>query len=161
MKLAQSPLPIVVRTARPEDLETLARFNEAMALETESIRLDPATIRAGVRAVLESADLGAYFVAERGGEPAGALLVTYEWSDWRNARFLWIQSVYTKPEHRRAGVFSALYRHVEALGRSPGHCGVRLYVEEHNGAAQETYKRLGMAGGRYQVLETPDRLTGG
>ena len=101
-----------VRFARAEDVETISLFNEAMALETEHIRLVPATIRQGVGAVIGDPGKGRYLVAERNGELAGALLLTYEWSDWRNATFLWIQSVYVAPAHRRQGVFTALFRRV-------------------------------------------------
>jgi len=149
-----------VREARLEDLETLARFNEAMALETEGIRLDPAVVRAGVRAVFEDPSRGRYFVAERAGQVAGSLLITYEWSDWRNANFLWIQSVYVDPAHRRRGVFTGLYRHVERLASSPGHSGLRLYMDAANEAARKTYERLGMSHRHYLVFETRDPLRG-
>lgn len=150
--------PIRMRDARVEDAETIALFNEAMALETEAIRLDPAVVRAGVRAVLDDPAKGRYFVAERGSEIAGALLITYEWSDWRNANFIWLQSVYVAPLHRRAGVFTALYRHVERLGQGAGFCSVRLYMDAGNATARVTYERLGLRHGNYIVFETPDRL---
>ena len=151
---------ITVREARDGDIETLARFNEAMALETEGLRLDPATVRAGVRAVLRDPALGRYHVAERAGRVAGCLMVTYEWSDWRNALFLWIQSVYVDPAQRRGGVFTALYRHVEAIARSPGRCGLRLYMDEGNAGARKSYEALGMRHRGYLVFETPDPLRG-
>ena len=147
-----------VRDARIEDTEIIARFNEALALESEGVRLDPATIRAGVKAVLADPAKGRYFVAERSGKIAGALMITYEWSDWRNAMFLWLQSVYVDPGHRKEGVFRALYHHVEAIAFSPGHCGLRLYMDRENSAAWKTYERLGMSHGSYILLETPDRL---
>jgi GNAT superfamily N-acetyltransferase len=149
---------ISVRPARAGDAEAIARFNEAMAIETEGVRLDPAAIRAGVRAVIEDPAKGRYLVAERGGQVAGALLITFEWSDWRNATFLWIQSVYVEPDHRRRGVFARLYREVEALAASPGHCGLRLYMDSGNAAARKAYESLGMTHRGYLVFETPDRL---
>ena len=82
----------------------------------------------------------------------------FEWSDWRNDIFLWIQSVFVESEHKNTGVFRALYRHVEELSRAPGMCGVRLYVHEHNDGATATYKRLGMVSPGHSVLETPVRL---
>lgn len=152
---------ITVRYAFPSDVEVLALFNEAMALETEGIRLDPAVIRAGVRAVLEDPSKGRYLVAERAGRIAGALLVTYEWSDWRNGMFLWLQSVYVDPIDRKRGVFTRLYRHLEDLASAPGRCGLRLYMDAHNGAARAAYERLGMRHGNYLVFETKDRLREG
>ena len=92
------------------------------------------------------------------GEVAGQLMITYEWSDWRNGMFIWIQSVYVRAENRRKGVFKALYDHVIELASSPGYCGVRLYVHDGNTSARETYLRLGMVEPGYTVLETPDEL---
>jgi len=152
------PDEITIRDARSADVEVIALFNEAMALETEGLRLDPATIRSGVRAVIDDPSRGRYYVAELQDRVAGALLVTYEWSDWRNAMFLWLQSVYVDPAHRRRGVFSRLYAHVEALARSPGHCGLRLYMDAHNASARAAYERLGMRHENYLVFETRDRL---
>src|SRR5262245_5607718 len=149
---------VLIREAQGADAETLARFNEAMALETERLRLDPLTIRAGVRAVLADPARGRYFVAERDGRIAGALLVTYEWSDWRNARFLWLQSVYVEPRERRKGIFTSLFRHLEKLVSRGGHCGLRLYVDKDNAAAREVYRRLGLEHRHYLVLESPDLL---
>ena len=147
-----------VRFARAEDVETIALFNEAMALETEDVRLVPATIRKGVAAVLEDASRGRYLVAERNREVAGCLLLTYEWSDWRNATFLWIQSVYVAPAHRRQGVFTALFRRAEEIASAPGHCGLRLYMDSGNSAARKTYERLGLEHRSYLVFESPDLL---
>ena len=149
---------ITVRDARLKDAEIIALFNEAMALETEGLRLDPGVIRAGVEAVLRDPSKGRYFVAERGGRVAGALLITYEWSDWRNAMFIWLQSVYVDPAHRRRGVFARLHGRVADLASSPGHCGVRLYMDAHNASARAAYERLGMRHENYVVFETRDRL---
>jgi GNAT superfamily N-acetyltransferase len=144
-----------IRDAVEADLEFLARGNEAMALETEHKRLDPQTIRHGVRAVLADPAQGRYFVAEDlRGNAVGQLMITYEWSDWRNGQFWWFQSVYVVPVARRKGVFQALYGHVDALVRSsPGVCGLRLYVEADNAAAQRTYARCGMHDAGYRVME--------
>jgi GNAT superfamily N-acetyltransferase len=149
---------ITVRDARPGDAEVIARFNEAMARETESLTLDPKTIRSGVRAVLADPSKGRYLVADRAGEVAGALLVTYEWSDWRNACYIWLQSVYVHPAHRRRGVFRRLFHHVEKLGSAPGFSGLRLYMDAHNAAARETYQSLGLVHRNYLVFEGRDPL---
>jgi ribosomal protein S18 acetylase RimI-like enzyme len=144
-----------IRDASPADQEFLARGNEAMALETEHKRLDPPTIRLGVAAVLGNAAHGRYFVAEdETGTPVGQLMVTYEWSDWRNGQFWWIQSVYVLPSARRSRVFRTLYDHIDALSRgTPGVIGLRLYVELENVAAQRTYERCGMHDGGYRLME--------
>jgi GNAT superfamily N-acetyltransferase len=149
---------ITIRDATIDDLESVTRNNIALAFETEDLCLDLDTVTRGVRALLEDPSKGRYFIAERDGVVIGQLATTFEWSDWRNGMFLWIQSVFVETPHRKSGVFRALYRHVEELSRAPGMCGVRLYVHEHNDAAAATYKRLGMVSPGYSVLETKDRL---
>lgn len=148
-------MSIRVREASPADHEFLARGNEAMALETEHKRLDPAKIRRGVAAVFANPAHGRYFVAEdAAGQAVGQLMITYEWSDWRDGQFWWIQSVYVLPQARRSGVFRALYDHVDALARgTEGVIGLRLYVEADNVAARRTYERCGMHDGGYRVME--------
>lgn len=152
---------ITIRPATPADGETLARWAEAMALETEGKQLDSATVRAGIAAGLADAAKARYFVAEADGTVAGTLMLTTEWSDWRNGWWWWIQSVYVAPEARRLGVFRALYAHVETEARrTPGVCGLRLYVENDNTRAQATYAALGMVDARYRVFEAATRNNG-
>ena len=152
-----------IRDAADADAGLLARWAQAMALETEHKHLDEAVVRAGVEAGLADAGKARYFVAmqdaalagrETIGVAAGTLMLTREWSDWRNGDWWWIQSVYVAPEHRRQGVFAALYRHVEQLARAtPGVVGLRLYVERANATAQRTYAALGMQDAGYSLYE--------
>ena len=143
-----------VRPAAEPDLDLLVAFNLAMARETEDLALDPACLLRGVRSVLGDPDRGRYLVAELDGEPAGALMLTREWSDWRDGWFWWIQSVYVEPRARRRGVYTALYRAVLDQARAAGDVrGVRLYVERANHAAQLTYERLGMRPAHYHMYE--------
>jgi ribosomal protein S18 acetylase RimI-like enzyme len=155
------PDPFEVRQATEGDAETIAQFNRALARETEGRELDPAVVGAGVRQFLLRPDLGFYIVAEQGAAIAGALMITYEWSDWRNGLFWWIQSVYVRPEYRRRGVFRRLHGHIETLaaGRT-GVCGLRLYVEKENHAAQATYLGLGHEATPYLMFEKPLPHTG-
>lgn len=143
-----------IRPAHVADVSRLAVWNAAMAEETEDKPLDGATLAAGVRGVFDDAGRGFYLVAELDGETVGGLLVTYEWSDWRNGSFWWIQSVYVAPQARRRGVFRALHAAVEARAREAGAVGVRLYVELENARAQQTYARLGMQRCHYHMYET-------
>ena len=146
---------ITIRPATLEDTEFLVAGNAAMAQETESRSLDLDTLRAGVRALFEDPTRGFYLIAELAGRRAGQMMITYEWSDWRNATFWWIQSVYTLPESRRRGVFTALYSHVDAQARQrPNVCGLRLYVESHNHHAQAVYHRCGMREAVYRMFES-------
>ncbi|MDX1516392.1 MAG: GNAT family N-acetyltransferase [Woeseiaceae bacterium] len=143
-----------IRDASIDDCDTIAEFNSRLREETEGGPLDPDVIGPGVRALLTDDGMGRYWVAEIDDRVVGQIMVTYEWSDWRNGMLWWIQSVYVHAEYRRRGVFSALYRHVEALAEAtPGVAGLRLYVEENNARAQHTYVRLGMSMTRYQVME--------
>lgn len=145
---------LTIRPARADEAPLLASWAQAMAWETEHKRLDPDTVAHGIAGVFERPGRGRYFMAERGGEPAGTLMLTYEWSDWRNGDWWWIQSVYVAPAHRRQGVYAALYAHVKHLAEaSPQVCGLRLYVEHHNAAAQRTYESLGMADAGYRMYE--------
>ena len=145
---------LTVRRAGLADAPALIEFNCAMALETERKELLPEVIGAGVRALLANAAAGFYVVAETEQRVAGALLITKEWSDWRNGSFWWIQSVYVRPEFRRQGVYRTLYRHVQSMAaKDPGVCGFRLYVERENARAQSTYTSLGMQETHYRVFE--------
>ena len=145
---------VYVRTAGPEDAEVLAWFNRAMALETEGRELDGALVRSGVEAVFAGGDKGFYVVAERSDRIVGGLLVTYEWSDWRNALFWWIQSVYVRPDSRRLGVYRAMHGYVASKAAERGDvCGVRLYVDKDNHLAQQVYAGLGMRQTRYEMFE--------
>src|SRR5215510_8000143 len=141
-----------IRFAGKEDLATLVKFNRAMARETESKELIEDIVTAGVSALLEKPALGFYIVAERLGEVAGSLMVTTEWSDWRNGTFWWIQSVYVIPQARRQGIYRRLYEFikVEAEKREDV-CGFRLYVERENIPAQKTYGSLGMVETDYRL----------
>jgi ribosomal protein S18 acetylase RimI-like enzyme len=145
---------IVVRSAREQDVPALAEFNIAMARETESKSLSPAKVQAGMRAVLRQPDHGFYLVAEWNGRTAGSLLVTREWSDWRNGVFWWIQSVYVPPEFRKRGIYRALYDAVKTRAKThPGVCGFRLYVAKSNRAAMSVYSKLGMSETEYRIYE--------
>ena len=144
-----------IRKACSADATVITDFNTQLAWESEKLKLDSKTILGGVRAALKDSTKGTYFVAEHENEVVGQLLITYEWSDWRNGNFWWIQSVYVAVEHRQSGVFSALFAHIQKLAQSRRDvCGLRLYVEENNDRAQLTYAKLGMTKTHYAVFET-------
>jgi GNAT superfamily N-acetyltransferase len=145
---------IAVRRARAEDAATLIDFQHRMARETEEIELDPGTLSRGVAGVFAEPSRGTYWIAEEATIVVGALLVTHEWSDWRNGTVWWIQSVYVTPERRGQGVFRRLYEHLRAaVEASPDVKGLRLYVDRRNRAAQRAYERLGMTKEHYELFE--------
>ncbi len=145
---------VEIRLARPDDLNVIVQFNQALATETEKKTLQDEVIREGVRPLLAESTRGLYFMAEIDGMIVGQTMVTKEWSDWRNGDFWWIQSVYVSPEFRRRGVFRALHAHVREAARSAGSvCGLRLYVHEHNARAMEAYLNLGMERTPYAMFE--------
>ena len=145
---------IKVRLATAAEAGRIAGFNRALALETEGLALEEKTVAAGVVALMGHPERGFYLVAEVAGAVAGCLLITYEWSDWRNRMFWWIQSVYVKPEFRGRGVYSALDEKVRELAAREGNvCGFRLYVHKGNARAQEVYRSLGMEETAYLVYE--------
>lgn len=135
------------------DIARLASFNIAMAWETENVRLNAYTVEHGVQAAIEDPAKGHYFIADVDGSAAGCLLVTHEWSDWRNGDIWWIQSVYVDPHHRRKGVFKALYQNVEARAREAGVVAIRLYVERDNTGGKATYQKLGLSMTHYDVMQ--------
>jgi ribosomal protein S18 acetylase RimI-like enzyme len=155
---------VTVRSASREDVDSIVAFSAAMAWETEQRRLDEARLREGTLSLLETPSLGFFMVAEVGHSKApllvGQLMITYEWSDWRNGLFWWIQSVYVDPAWRRRGVFRQMHKAVIASAKAaPDVCGVRLYVEQDNQTAQTVYQRLGLSPSAYKVYEQDFVLT--
>jgi GNAT superfamily N-acetyltransferase len=145
-----------VRPATKKEAAIIAGFNKAMAHETERRSLSPAILSRGVRAVFSHPRCGFYLVAEIGKKVVGSLMVTSEWSDWRNGAFWWIQSVYVPPAFRRRGVYRALHEAVKILAqkkRRPKVCGLRLYVDCGNASAQSAYGTMGMKKTGYIVFE--------
>ena len=146
---------IRVRNATRTDIERIAQFQQAMAMETEGRTLDPSVSAKGITAIFDDPIKGFYIVAESDtDEVVGSLLITYEWSDWSNANHWWIQSVYVDAAWRRRGVYRTMYEHILAMteGRSDI-CSIRLYVERTNTTAQQTYKSLGMSHSHYDMYE--------
>lgn len=147
-------MTIAVRRATPADVETVCDFNRRLAAESEGKTLDAALLRSGVAAGLADASKGLYFLAHEAGQILGQTALTYEWSDWRNGWFWWLQSVYVIPEARRRGACAALIDHIRAAARADKHViGIRLYVETANAAAQAFYRKMGLEHTSYQVME--------
>lgn len=143
-----------IRKALPQDLLALVGFNQAMALETENLTLDEQILTKGVSAMLSNPEKGFYLVAEDKGEILGSLMVTYEWSDWRASNYFWIQSVYIRPQNRRQGIYRQLYQSVKTMAEQEGGAAsFRLYVEQDNTKAQQTYQSLGMKQSHYLMFE--------
>ena len=144
----------LIRRGDMDDLDDLVRFQVAMAAESEDKGLNTDTLRSGITHLISRPLEGFYLVAESQGKAAGSLMVTFEWSDWRNGRFWWIQSVYVDPAYRRRGIYSALHQHVrDAAIAHPESCGLRLYVEKENAGAQATYLALDMTETHYRLFE--------
>ncbi len=145
---------IKIRHATPDDLEQIVTYNQGLAIETEGRTIDDATLRNGIEQALADRRRCLYFVAERGPEVVGQCMVTFEWTDWRNGWLWWFQSVYVHKNHRRQGIFRALYDHVEREARSnPDVRGLRLYVERDNHTAMKTYDEMGMTPSGHIVYE--------
>lgn len=142
-----------VRPASAADAAFIADSNVRLARESEALALDPDTVRAGVDAVLADPGKGRYLVAVEGERQVGQLMLTVEWSDWRNGPVYWLQSVYVVADRRGRGVFAALWEEALGIARQAGARAVRLYVEEENRAAQEVYRRVGMQSSGYVVFE--------
>ncbi|HAP35633.1 MAG TPA: GNAT family N-acetyltransferase [Bacteroidetes bacterium] len=147
-------MAISIRKALRTDAQTIAEFNAAMALETEHLQLDVLRLILGVNGLFDNAEKGFYLVAELNGAVVGQMMITYEWSDWRNGIFWWIQSVYVQPEYRAQKIYRTLYEHSVALAKEQQNvCGLRLYVEKENERAHHVYEKLGMSLTNYDMYE--------
>jgi ribosomal protein S18 acetylase RimI-like enzyme len=145
---------ITIRKGIRTDADVIAAYNVAIAKETEHFDLDPVRTLAGVHGMFDDPSRGFYLVAESGGMIVGQLMITYEWSDWRNGVFWWIQSVYVQKDFRAQKVFRSLYEHVNAMAKEHGNvCGIRLYAEKDNTTAHAVYQKLGMKITEYNLLE--------
>jgi ribosomal protein S18 acetylase RimI-like enzyme len=142
-----------IRIANESDAMSLVDFNQAMALETEGKHLETDVLRGGVGAVFGDQKKGFYIVAEENSEIIGGLMITFEWSDWRNSWFWWIQSVYILPKARGRKIYSLLYKFVKEEAAKNDVCGIRLYVEKENVNAQKVYEKLGMEASNYLMYE--------
>lgn len=143
----------IYRKAEAADTGRIIDFQIEMAMETEDLTLDRTVVTAGVTAVFEDLSRGFYVVAEESGEVVASLMITYEWSDWRNGVVWWIQSVYVTPGHRRKGIYGGLYQEIKQLVERSNVRGLRLYVDHRNKSAQSVYARLGMTAEHYQMYE--------
>jgi GNAT superfamily N-acetyltransferase len=147
-------MPLSIRRAVVADAPIIVEFNRLMALETEGKELDVAVVTPGVRAGLADPNKALYYLAEQDGQVLGQLMLTREWSDWRNGWIWWLQSVYVRREARRLGVFRALFAHVRAAAEAdPEVVGLRLYMEKDNHNAARTYLAVGFEHTTYVVLE--------
>ena len=146
-------MKIIIKQAGIQDVETLLSFNLNMALETENLVLPSEKLRPGIESALNDENKGIYYVALIDNQIAGSLMITREWSDWRNSWVAWIQSVYVKKEYRRQGVYSALYQHIKNKVILGEFAGIRLYVDKTNHNALKTYSSLGMNGEHYSMFE--------
>ena len=145
---------MIIRKAQIKDLERIVEFNYNLALETEDKELDKNILYKGVQTLLHDNNKGVYHVCEIDGKVVGQIMYTYEWSDWRNGLFIWVQSVYVNKDYRGKGVFKALYKYVnEICDSSDKYVGIRLYVEKENSIAHKTYSSLGMSECNYYMYE--------
>lgn len=144
---------ITIRKANPADATAIIDFQQKMAWETERMTLDHKTISKGVNAVFQNLACGQYWVAEENEKVIASLLITYEWSDWRNSNVWWFQSVYVLPDHRRTGIFRMMYEKIKEEALIQNIAGLRLYVETNNLSAQHTYEALGMQCQHYKMYE--------
>lgn len=147
-------MEIKISKAEISDAPIIVDFQLKMAMETENIALDKGILKQGVQAVFKDSSLAQYYVAKAEGKIIASLMITYEWSDWRNRKVWWIQSVYVIPEFRRRGIFTMFYDFIkEIVEKSEDVGGIRLYVDKTNSPAQKTYTKVGMNGEHYQLFE--------
>ncbi len=147
-------MSIIIRRAIEDDISAIILFNKEMALETENLSLDSSILKKGVRSIFNNPQNGFYIVAEINGSVRGCLMITYEWSDWRNGLFWWIQSVYVQKGFRQQGMFKLMYTFIKTLvDKNNEIVGIRLYVDKNNKQAQDVYSKLGMEKLTYELFE--------
>ena len=128
-----------VSKAQKSDIPEIIKFNINMAMETENKKLDEQTVTKGVHKVFSSPSLGYYIIVKDPSGILGCLMITYEWSDWRNGLFWWIQSVYVKKEYRRKGVFRKMYNLYGGVDLKKDY----IIKIEYNDGSSEYYKKKG------------------
>lgn len=146
---------MIIRKANEDDIEVIAEYNYNLAYETENKELDKDTLLKGVKSLIDDESKGVYYVCVIDNKVVGQIMYTYEWSDWRNGTFIWVQSVYVHKDYRGKGVFKSLYKHIKSIcdNDENNFVGIRLYVEKENYTAQKTYKSLGMNECNYYMYE--------
>lgn len=143
-----------IRKAAEDDIPVIAGFQQKMAYETEKLDLDENVLLDGVGNVFKDPSKGFYLLAVDQGQVVGSMLLTPEWSDWRNSLFLWIQSLYVIPPYRKRGVFRMMYEHVRNMVLASGeYAGLKLYVDKENTPAQDVYRKVGMKDSHYNLFE--------
>ncbi len=148
-------MTLQITKANPEDTANIVAFQMKMAMETEGMQLDESIVQQGVRAVFQDRSKGIYYVAKIHEKTVGSMLTTFEWSDWRNGQIVWIQSVFVDQDYRGQRVFSKMYAYLQDIVRDAenNYCGLRLYVDKSNVAAQKVYDSLGMQNHHYDLYE--------
>jgi ribosomal protein S18 acetylase RimI-like enzyme len=143
-----------IRKAVLEDLEILVDFQYKMALESENLELDRVVLTEGVKNAVIDPNKASVYVAQENGTIIGSLMITLEWSDWRNGWVWWIQSLYVLPEYRQKGVFKQMYNYLQEVVKGRDDVkGIRLYVDQSNFRAQKVYQAIGMCGEHYTTYE--------
>ena len=143
-----------IRRATKKDIPYIIAFNQAMALETENVSLSLPVLTRGVETVFNDDSNGFYIVCEQNQQACACLMITYEWSDWRNGQFWWIQSVFVEKQYRNQGIYKKMYQFIKTLADNDKNiCGIRLYVDGLNDSAKIVYNRLGMEQSNYQLFE--------
>ena len=143
----------MIRIATLDDVEIIVKSNIMLAKETEEIDLDEGIVRKGVINLINDKTKGSYYLYIIDGVIIAQTLITYEWSDWRNKNFWWIQSVYVNKNNRNQKVFNKLYNYILNLALDAGSCGIKLYVDQNNLIAQKAYTNLGMTLSHYKLYE--------
>ena len=148
---------VEVRRAKRGDISYIIEFQKQMALETEDLTLDDQKIKKGVEAVFNDPEKGFYVVSTSNSQIVASMMITPEWSDWRNGYFLWIQSLYVIPSFRKQGIFRNMYKHIKQIVvETANYLGLRLYVEGNNNTAIDVYMNVGMKGSHYKMFEWID-----
>lgn len=146
-------MKIKIIEASKKEIEIIIKFQLKMAFETENLILNKEKVTKGITAIFNDSTKGKYYIAKDGNKIIASLLTTYEWSDWRNSYYLWIQSLYVEKEYRKKGIFKKMYFYLKNLVENVDYAGIRLYVDNTNLNAIEVYKKLNMDNSHYTFFE--------
>jgi GNAT superfamily N-acetyltransferase len=144
---------MLICIATQEDAKEISKNNIKMAKETEKITITSHISLQAVINLINNPSKGFYLIAKKNKEIIGQLMITYEWSDWRNNTIWWIQSVFVKPLFRKKGVFFDLYNYIKKMAKDQDIELLRLYVHNENYTAISVYESLGMKKKSYTIFE--------
>ena len=139
---------MLLRMATLQDLDIIIENNIKLAMEFENIedcplKIEKQIVKKGVKRVLENENLGFYFICKEKEALIGQVLITYEWSDWRNQMIWWLHRIYVTPKWRKKGALKKIIKKLDELAEKKNVYAMRLYLHSNNKNAIYAYEKTG------------------